>query len=140
LGKKFYDSLKIGPNFFLQHFKNKIIYNFVKKICGYKKRNDKKFFSPLSFVPVFGFGMRDPGWVKTGSGIDIPDPNTGSENGVWSIRKDPRGKVCRAGPRDPGGEMAPGGHGHGAQDHARGKSQLDHSCWFEKQGCGSAFV
>jgi hypothetical protein len=30
LGKKFYNSLKIGPNFFLQHFKTKIILNFVK--------------------------------------------------------------------------------------------------------------
>jgi hypothetical protein len=28
--KKFYNSLKTGPNFFLQHLKNKIIYNFVK--------------------------------------------------------------------------------------------------------------
>jgi hypothetical protein len=28
-GKKFYNSLKIGPNFFLQHFKAKITYNFV---------------------------------------------------------------------------------------------------------------
>ncbi len=42
-----------------------------------------------------------------------------SENVVWSVRKDPRGKVCRAGPRDPGGEAASGGHGHGEQDHAR---------------------
>jgi len=23
-----------------------------------------KFFSPLSFVAVFGSGIRDPGWVK----------------------------------------------------------------------------
>ncbi len=30
LGKKLYKSLKIGPNFFLQHFKTKIIFNFVK--------------------------------------------------------------------------------------------------------------
>ena len=29
LGKKFYNSLKIGPNFFLQHSKNKIV-QFVK--------------------------------------------------------------------------------------------------------------
>jgi hypothetical protein len=36
-GKKFYNSLKIGPNFFLYHFKTKIIYNFVK-FCGYIKR------------------------------------------------------------------------------------------------------
>ena len=49
------------------------------------------FFSPLSFVAVFGSGIRDPGsgirdpgseirdpgWVKNqdpGSGINIPDP------------------------------------------------------------------
>jgi hypothetical protein len=32
-GKKFYNSLKIGPNFFLQHFKTKIIYNFVKFVA-----------------------------------------------------------------------------------------------------------
>ncbi len=30
LGKKFYNSLKIGPDFFLQPFQNKIILNFVK--------------------------------------------------------------------------------------------------------------
>ncbi len=38
LGKKFNNSLKIGPNFFLLHFKNKIIYNFLKfvvTICGF---------------------------------------------------------------------------------------------------------
>jgi hypothetical protein len=46
----------------------------------------KKKFSPLSFVTVFGSGIRDPGseirdpgWVKIrirepGSGINIPDP------------------------------------------------------------------
>jgi hypothetical protein len=33
LKKKFYNSLKIGPNFFLQHFKAKIIYNFVKFVA-----------------------------------------------------------------------------------------------------------
>jgi hypothetical protein len=37
------------------------------------------FFSPLSFVAVFGSGIRDPGWVKIrirdpGSEINIPDP------------------------------------------------------------------
>ncbi len=32
-GKKFYNSLKIDPNFFLQHFKAKIIYNFVKFVA-----------------------------------------------------------------------------------------------------------
>jgi hypothetical protein len=29
LGKKFYNSLKTGPDFFLEHLKNKIIFNFV---------------------------------------------------------------------------------------------------------------
>jgi hypothetical protein len=70
--------LKIGPNFFLQHFKTKILYNFVK-ICGYIKRYDINFFLPLSFVAVFGSGIRDPGSgmgknQDPGSGINIPDP------------------------------------------------------------------
>jgi hypothetical protein len=39
----------------------------------------KNFFSPLSFVAVLGFGIRDPrsGMGKNqdlGSGINIPDP------------------------------------------------------------------
>jgi hypothetical protein len=37
LGKKFYNSLKIGPNIFLQSFKNKIIFNFVKFMARYDK-------------------------------------------------------------------------------------------------------
>jgi hypothetical protein len=39
LGKKFYNSLKTGPNFFLQLLKNKIIFNFVKFVAT-KKRFD----------------------------------------------------------------------------------------------------
>ncbi len=58
LGKKFYNSLKTGPIFFLQHLKNKIILNFCE-ICGYKKRFDNKFFSSLSFVAIFGSGILD---------------------------------------------------------------------------------
>jgi hypothetical protein len=78
LGKKFYNSLKTGQNFFLQHLKNKIIFNFVK-FYDYKKRFDNNFFSPLSFVAVFGSGIRDPGSgmgknQDPGSGINIPDP------------------------------------------------------------------
>jgi hypothetical protein len=69
LGKKFYNSLKIGTNFFLQHFKTKIICNFVKFVATYKVMTTN-FFSPLSFVAVFGSGIRDPGWVK----IRIRDP------------------------------------------------------------------
>ncbi len=42
LGKKFYNSLKIGPNFFIQHFKNKYNLKFCE-ICGYKKI----FFHPF---------------------------------------------------------------------------------------------
>ncbi len=59
LGKKYYNSLKIGPNFFLHHFKNKIIFNFVKLVAT-KKGMTTNYFSPLSFVAVFGFGIRDP--------------------------------------------------------------------------------
>ncbi len=49
------------------------------EICGYKKMFDKNFFSSLSFLPVFGSGIRDPrsGMGKNqdpGSGINIPDP------------------------------------------------------------------
>ncbi len=36
LGKKFYNSLKTGPNFFLQHLKNQIIFNFVKFVATEK--------------------------------------------------------------------------------------------------------
>jgi hypothetical protein len=57
------NSLKIGPNLFLQHFKTKIIINFVKFVAT-KKGMTTNFFSPLSFVAVSGFGIRDPGWVK----------------------------------------------------------------------------
>jgi hypothetical protein len=78
LGKKFFNSLKTGPNFFLQHFKNKIIFNFVK-FCGYKKRCDNKFFSPLSFVKVFGSGIRNPGsGMGKKSGSRIRDKHPGS--------------------------------------------------------------
>jgi hypothetical protein len=69
LGEKFYNFLKIGPNFFLLYFKNKIIYNFVKFVAT-KKGLTKNFFSPLSLVAVFGSGIPDPGWVK----IRIRDP------------------------------------------------------------------
>ncbi len=64
LGKKFYNSLKTGPNFFLQHFKNKIIYNFVKFVAP--KIGTTNFFHPsllLRFLDP-GSGIRDPGWVK----------------------------------------------------------------------------
>jgi hypothetical protein len=65
------NSLKTGPNFFLQHLKSKIIYNFVK-FGATKKYLTTNFFSPLSFVAVFGSGIRDPG-SGMGSGMFIPD-------------------------------------------------------------------
>jgi hypothetical protein len=58
LGKNFNNSWKIGPNFFLQHIKNKIILSFVKFVAT-KYGLTKKIFSPLSFVAVFGSGIRD---------------------------------------------------------------------------------
>jgi hypothetical protein len=78
LGKNFNNSWKIGPNFFLQHIKNTIIFNFVKLVAT-KKGMTTNFFSPLSSVAVFGFGIRDPGSEMgknqdSGSGINIPDP------------------------------------------------------------------
>ncbi len=65
LGKKFYNSLTSGPNFFLQHSKNKIIFNFVKFVAT-KKCMTTNFFSPLSFITVLdpGSEFRDPEWVK----------------------------------------------------------------------------
>ncbi len=73
LVKKFYNSLKIGPNFFLQQFKTEIICNFVKFVATHKVMTTN-FFHPSLFVAVLdpGSGMaknQDPG-----SGIKIPDP------------------------------------------------------------------
>ncbi len=73
LRKKFYNSLKIGSNFILQHFKNKIV-----KFCEiYDSKN--KVWQQFFFTPVFhccfwirdpGSEIRDPRWVK----IRIRDP------------------------------------------------------------------
>jgi hypothetical protein len=60
LGKKFYNSLKTGPNFLIQHLKNKIIFNFVKFVAT-KKGLTTNFFSPLSFGAGFVSGIQDPG-------------------------------------------------------------------------------
>ncbi len=82
LGKKFYNSLKIGPNFFLQHFKNKIV-----KFCesyDSKKRYDNIFFFTNDLHCCFWIrdprsGIRDPGSgmgknQDPGSRINISDP------------------------------------------------------------------
>ncbi len=79
LGQKFYNSLKTGPNFFLKHFKNKIIFNFVKFVAT--KKVWQQSISPLSFVEVFGCGIRDPESrmdKQSGSGIRIR--NTAAKN------------------------------------------------------------
>ncbi len=70
-GKNFNNSLKIGPNFFLQHFINKIISNLVKLVTT-KKSMITNFFKPLSFVAVFGSGIRDPGLVKIRIRFKLP--------------------------------------------------------------------
>jgi len=49
------------------------------KFVATKECLTKKKFSPLSFLPVFGSGIRDPGSgmgknQDPGSGINIPDP------------------------------------------------------------------
>jgi hypothetical protein len=82
LGKKFHNSLKIGPNFFLQHFKNKIIYNFVKYVT-IKKRFETFFFIHLLFA-IFGSEIRDPGRAK----IRIRDKHPGSATlHLWSFKR-----------------------------------------------------
>ncbi len=88
-GKKFYNSLKIGPNFFLQHFKNKMfksceIYDSKKKVrqqIFFYRCLSSLFLDPRSGIrdknqdPGSGIKIRirdknqDPG-----SGINIPDP------------------------------------------------------------------
>ncbi len=71
--------MKIGPNFFLQHIKTKIMCIFVKFVAPLKIMTNF-FFTPLlclfldpgSVIQDLGSGMgknQDPG-----SGINIPDP------------------------------------------------------------------
>jgi hypothetical protein len=79
LGKKFYNSLKTGPNVFLQHLKKFVFQFFVAT----KKGLTKFVFHP-SLLLLFldpGTGIRDPDPGSEmgknqdpGSGINIPDP------------------------------------------------------------------
>ncbi len=57
--KKYYNSLKIGPNFSLYQFKNKIIYNFVLFVAT-KKGRTTNFFPPSLLLLLFC----DPRWPK----------------------------------------------------------------------------
>ncbi len=66
---------KLAQIFFLQHFKTKIIYNFVKFVATWKGMTTN-FFHP-SLLLLFldpRSGIRDPGWVK----IRIRDKHPGS--------------------------------------------------------------
>jgi hypothetical protein len=71
LGKKLYNSLIIGPDFFLQHFKNKTIFNFVKFVATKKGMTTTPLFCCCFWIrdPI-----QDPGWVK----IRIRDKHPGS--------------------------------------------------------------
>jgi hypothetical protein len=74
LGKKFHNSLKFGPNFFLELLKNKIILHFGKFVAT-KKYLTKNFFHPSLFYLFLdpGSGIRDPG---SGMGKN-QDPGSG---------------------------------------------------------------
>ena len=86
LGKKVYNFLKTG-----QHFKNKIIFYFVKFVAT-KKGMTKNLFRPSLLLLFLNLGsgvreIRDPEWVK----IRIRDPgyksrirNTGYRQGFGS--------------------------------------------------------
>ncbi len=56
------------------------MYNFVKFVAT-GKGNDIKFFSPLSFVAVFGSGIRDPRSGIRDPGSGIRDPGSGIRDG-----------------------------------------------------------
>ncbi len=43
------------------------------KICCYKKIRQLIFY-PSSFVALVGSGSQETGWIKSGSGIYMPDP------------------------------------------------------------------
>jgi hypothetical protein len=67
--------LKLAQIFF---FGNSIIFSAVKFVAT-KKGMTTNFYSPLSFIAVFGSGIWDPGSgmgknQDPGSGIIIPDP------------------------------------------------------------------
>jgi hypothetical protein len=53
-------------------FKNKNYLQFCE-IYDYKKGKTTRVFYPSFFV-VVGSEIRDPGWKKSGSGINILDP------------------------------------------------------------------
>jgi hypothetical protein len=80
-GKKFYNSLKIGPIIFLQHFKTEIIYNFVKFVATYQGMTTNFFYPSLLLMFLDPrSGIQDPGWVKIG----IRDKHPGSATLIYT--------------------------------------------------------
>jgi hypothetical protein len=71
LGEKLNNSLTTGPNSYLQHFKNKTIFNF-----WLRKKGMTIFFHHSLLLLLL-----DPGWVK----IRIRDKHPGSATLVWSL-------------------------------------------------------
>jgi hypothetical protein len=75
-------------------------------ICGYQKMvGQKKIFSPSSSGAVVGSGTRDPGWIKSGSGINILDAQH------WKnlyILLDTEAEVCNGAGEVPLDEDVPG--------------------------------
>jgi hypothetical protein len=61
LGRKFYNSFKTGPNFFLQHLKNKITFNLVKFVATKKGLIANIFDPSLLLLFLHTFWIRDPG-------------------------------------------------------------------------------
>jgi hypothetical protein len=75
LGKKFCNSLKIGPNYFLHHFKNKIIFNFVKYLATKNGMTKNIFHSSLLLLLLdAGSGIRYPERIKIRIRDKHPDP------------------------------------------------------------------
>jgi hypothetical protein len=89
LGEKFHNSLKFGPNFFLEQLKNKIILHFVKFVAT-KKNFEKIFF----FTPPFSccLWIRDPGSEIRDPGSEIRDPGSGIRDPGSGIR-DPGSRI-----------------------------------------------
>ncbi len=89
LGKKFYNSLKNWPKFFFFYISKVKCSSILWNLWLQKKGMTTNFFSTLSFIAVFGSGIRDPG-----SGIR--DQRSGIRDQRSGIRDQ------RSGIRDPG--------------------------------------
>jgi hypothetical protein len=79
LGNKFNNSWKTGPNFFLQHFKNKIIFYFVKLVAK------RKGMTTNFFYPFLLFRFLDPGYEIRDPGYEIRDPGWVKKSGSWDL-------------------------------------------------------